>query len=552
MQASSPLSLPDPEDSVEEGEEFLRACEAPALEVPVQHVQAASTATPVAETPASPAATSRLDALVQVIRAVTATAEEGADIEIAARACLDRLCAYLGWPVGHLYLVSETDPGALVSSRVWHLDDPDRFAAFRSATEAAPCSAGPDLPARVLASARATWVTHLIAEPDFARAEPADQAGLRGAFAMPIVIGAEAVGVLELFGEQPAVPDGSLTDLAPSIGAQLGRAVARRRSQNLANGNGSHPSTSAPASRAPAAEQPPADAAWSWNLRTGSVAFSPEWAAMAGCAEMAPRLSEWLSRLHPDDAADVCAALEAHISGHTPELDVSYRLCHAEGSYRRMRTRAHAVRDAAGRAFRVSGVQTDLSVESSDEGRPRERRGDSRRLGEEQAGLADRNLLIDRLTGAMARAGRRGGGSLAVLAVSLDRWERLNERLGHAAGERMLVTAARRIGAGMRAGDTVARMNGDGFAVLLEDVESPAEAVAVAERIHRELAQPIEVAGSPAVLTASIGIVLSSADYERPEDLLRDAVTAMRHAREMGGACQELFTPAMRAGANRG
>jgi diguanylate cyclase (GGDEF)-like protein len=268
---------------------------------------------------------------------------------------------------------------------------------------------------------------------------------------------------------------------------------------------------------------------------------------MVGSLEIAPRLSEWISRIHADDAAGVCSALEAHISGNTPELEVEYRLRHSDGSYRKMRTHARAVRDAAGRAFRVSGVQTDLSVEPGEDAPRREKRG-RKGSGDEETTLVDRGTLIDRLAGAMARAGRRGGSTLAVLAVSLDRWERINERLGLEAGERMLLTAARRIAAGMRAGDTVARLNGDGFAVLLEEVESPNEAIAVAERIHRDLEQPFDLAGSPAVATASIGIALGSPDYEQPEDLVKDATAALRVARNQGGACHEIFKPSMRDG----
>jgi diguanylate cyclase (GGDEF)-like protein len=269
---------------------------------------------------------------------------------------------------------------------------------------------------------------------------------------------------------------------------------------------------------------------------------------MIGSPTVTPRLSEWISRIHPDDAAGFCSALEAHISGNTHELDVEYRLHHSDGSYRKMRTHARAVRDAAGRAFRVSGIQTDVSMEPAEDPSWREKRNGRKAPGDEAIGVVDRPLLVDRLAGAMARAGRRGGSSLAVLAVSLDRWERINERLGEEAGERMLLTAARRIAAGMRAGDTVARLNGDGFAVLLEEIENPHEAMAVAERIHRDLEEPFDLAGRPAVATASIGIVLGCPEYDRPEELLKDATTALRVARNQGGACHEIFKPSMRDG----
>ena len=156
-------------------------------------------------------------------------------------------------------------------------------------------------------------------------------------------------------------------------------------------------------------------------------------------------------------------------------------------------------------------------------------------------GLPNRILFMERLRLAHARAQRRSGHLFAVLFLDLDRFKLVNDSLGHAIGDLLLVRAARRITACLRDEDIVARLGGDEFAVLIEDLKEPVDAERFALRLHEQLAQPYHLEGREIVSTVSSGVALNTIDYSRPEDLLRDADTAMYQAKAAGKGHYEMF-----------
>jgi diguanylate cyclase (GGDEF)-like protein len=161
-------------------------------------------------------------------------------------------------------------------------------------------------------------------------------------------------------------------------------------------------------------------------------------------------------------------------------------------------------------------------------------------------GLPNRALFMDRLSHGLTRARRRHE-HLAVLFLDLDRFKVINDTLGHAVGDQMLVEVSKRLGGSVRPGDTVARLGGDEFGFLLEDVADAETAEAVALRIEAELDKPLPFEGREIFITASIGISLSSARIGMPEEMLRDADLAMYHAKAKGKARHELFDISMSA-----
>jgi len=148
--------------------------------------------------------------------------------------------------------------------------------------------------------------------------------------------------------------------------------------------------------------------------------------------------------------------------------------------------------------------------------------------------LPNRTLFMDRLESALARAERRGG-RVAVMFLDLDNFKEINDRMGHAIGDRLLVAAAQRLSQGLRAEDTIARLGGDEFVILLEEVASEEEAAAVAERIAGHLRAPLEVDGQQFLVTTSLGIAISEPGAT-PDVMLRCADIAMYQAKHSGKA----------------
>ncbi|HEX3128434.1 MAG TPA: EAL domain-containing protein [Thermoanaerobaculia bacterium] len=156
-------------------------------------------------------------------------------------------------------------------------------------------------------------------------------------------------------------------------------------------------------------------------------------------------------------------------------------------------------------------------------------------------GLANRTLFLDRLGLSLARSKRREDFLFAVLFLDFDRFKLINDSLGHLYGDHALVAIARRLEGCVRAGDTVARLGGDEFAILLDDVRCQADVETITQHMENRLAAPFQVDGNEIFVSASIGIAFGSLGYSKPEEILRDADTAMYRAKALGRARHEVF-----------
>jgi diguanylate cyclase (GGDEF)-like protein/PAS domain S-box-containing protein len=163
-------------------------------------------------------------------------------------------------------------------------------------------------------------------------------------------------------------------------------------------------------------------------------------------------------------------------------------------------------------------------------------------------GLPNRRLLNDRLAELVKRT-HRSHDCVAVMFIDLDRFKEVNDTLGHEAGDRLLVEAARRIVACLRESDTVARQGGDEFTVLLPGMAERAPIERIAEDIIQSLCQPFQLGNDVAYVSASIGITLCPADATTPADILKNADQAMYHAKEAGRNRFSYFSPSMQANA---
>jgi diguanylate cyclase (GGDEF)-like protein len=159
--------------------------------------------------------------------------------------------------------------------------------------------------------------------------------------------------------------------------------------------------------------------------------------------------------------------------------------------------------------------------------------------------LPNRTLLTENLRFVIERAKNHEDYQFAVLFLDLDRFKNVNDSLGHSIGDQLLIAMARRLESCIREGDIVARLGGDEFAILLDGIPHANEAKNMAGRIQERLASPFNLSGHEVFTTTSIGIALSSTGYDHPENILRDADTAMYRAKAQGKACYEVFDKGM-------
>jgi diguanylate cyclase (GGDEF)-like protein/PAS domain S-box-containing protein len=281
------------------------------------------------------------------------------------------------------------------------------------------------------------------------------------------------------------------------------------------------------------------DGLWDWDLKSNRIYFSPRWLDMAGFTSDA-RFDDpdaWFALVHPEDLNRFKKNINDHLEGLTAHLRYVYRLQHKEGGYRWMLCRGRAVFDSEGHAYRMAGSQTDITRQKESE---EQLRHDM--LHDNLTGLPNQALFQDRLSTVFRVHERHPDTGFALLFVDMDDFKIINDSLGHVQGDRLLVKVARRLRSSIRDDDTVARMGGDEFALILSNTSDAAGAMRAAKRILESLERPFGLEGQEVFISTSIGIALATKNYRRPEELLRDADTAMYRAKSAGKNRFALFS----------
>jgi diguanylate cyclase (GGDEF)-like protein/PAS domain S-box-containing protein len=284
------------------------------------------------------------------------------------------------------------------------------------------------------------------------------------------------------------------------------------------------------------------DGLWDWNLVTNEVYWSTRWKAMLGYqeSEIGASPDEWLGRVHQEDIDRVRAALTAHLADGSDHYESEHRILHRNGTFRWVHCRGAAVRDSAGSATRLAGSLTDIT---------------DAKLADALTGLPNRFLFLDLLERAINRTKRRSDSVFALLVLGLDRFKAVNDSLGPLTADRLLVAVARRLQSSLRSTDaitstelgfTLARLSGDEFNVLLDDISDASDAIRVALRLRQALQEPFQVDGYQLFMSATVGVAVSTTGYDRPEEVLRDAAIALHRAKAGGTTPCEIFDPAMR------
>jgi diguanylate cyclase (GGDEF)-like protein/PAS domain S-box-containing protein len=289
------------------------------------------------------------------------------------------------------------------------------------------------------------------------------------------------------------------------------------------------------------------DGLWDWDITTDRMYFSPRWKEILGYSgtEIGDGSQEWFSRIHPSDLEHVKEELALHLKDPTHHFESEHRVQHKDGNYRWVLSRGMAIGDRDAAPHRMSGSLSDIS-----ERKAAEQKLQHNAFHDILTDLPNRALFLDRLLHALEIRKRREEYLFAVLFLDIDRFKMINDSLGHLIGDQLLIKIAQRLQTCLRPADTIARLGGDEFAVILEDVTDLKDVTIVTERIHEALKTPfvlkLDMGAEHEVITSSsIGIAMSTGDYEKPDDLLRDADTAMYRAKAQGPSRSAVFDQAM-------
>ncbi|NDI84771.1 GGDEF and EAL domain-containing protein [Undibacterium crateris] len=282
------------------------------------------------------------------------------------------------------------------------------------------------------------------------------------------------------------------------------------------------------------------------NVKTGTAIVNDDYALMLGypLEQFSENRQNWLRRLHPEDLAPSERAFRDYINGKAQEYRAEFRQKHANGSWVWILSVGALVEwDDQGNPLRMLGTVLDITA-----------RKQSEAIIWQQAnidpltGLPNRRMFYDRLEQNLRQSKRRNS-LLAVLFIDLDFFKEVNDTLGHATGDSLLVEAAKRLRLCVRETDTVARLGGDEFTVSLPDQSDTVQVEQIARKIIEQLASPFHVAGEEIYLSASIGITLYPRDADNLADLIKHADQAMYAAKAAGRNRFSYFTPNLQTAA---
>ena len=455
----------------------------------------------------------------RVEHAITQVLADAADADSAALRILEVICLHEEWEAG-LFWTLDRESQRLRCTNIWR-QPPTTVSEFDRISRTRSFGVGVGLPGRVWASDAPSWLADVPRDPAFPRLEAAFDEGLRGAFACPVTVSGDLLGVLEFFYRRTIRrPDADFLQMFITIGAEVGQFLTRKRvEQDVAESE----------ARKAGILEAVLDCIITIDHRGRIVEFNP-----AAERTFRYRRTEVIGR----EMAQLI-------------IPPALRSAHREGLARYL---AAGTGGAIDRRFETTAMRadgTEFPVELSlvripSSGPPmftgflrditvQKRMLEQLSFRAAHDGLTqslNRTAFMDRLRIAVNRAGDAEP-SIAVLFADIDQFKAINDRYGHAVGDQLLVAVAGRLHGCVRPTDTVARLGGDEFAILIEDVTTHAEVATVAERITHALSSPFNLDGITVSATASLGIAFGTSS-NLPEDLLHAADLEMYRAKGTG------------------
>lgn len=286
------------------------------------------------------------------------------------------------------------------------------------------------------------------------------------------------------------------------------------------------------------------DIVWDWDVLRDRVVTRPDVSDPLGLApgSLNGAARNWLPALHPDDRDTFRTTLDVVLEHRRGRIQQSFRLRGADGHYHWYSLRARPVIGSDGEIIRCVGTLVDVT-----EQKKAEERLLHDAIHDNLTGLPNRELFLNRLEGVVSIAKSTESVRPSVFAIDIDRFKQVNVGLGLSAGDTILLTIARRLHRLLKPNDTLSRVAGDQFALMLLSEQDPTRIAAVADAIKHAVSAPITFAKREIVLTASIGLISWTSTQNSAEDMLKDAELAMHQAKRFGGDRVEPFRPAFRS-----
>jgi len=287
------------------------------------------------------------------------------------------------------------------------------------------------------------------------------------------------------------------------------------------------------------------DIVFDWDVVSDRIYVSPEVEQQLGLrrGSLEGPAAAWLDLIHPFDRDRYRASLDAVIEQRRGRIAQDFHLRAGTGAHHWFRLKARPVIGSDGEVIRIVGTLSDVT-----DSKTAEERLLHDAVHDNLTSLPNRQLFYDRLEAALIYASQNDDIRPTVLVIDLDKFKQINDAVGHSAGDSILLTLSRRLGRLLKPQDTLARITGDEFALILLSEREPDRIIAFADMIRRAINTPITYAEREIFLTASVGLALHDPQIaSRREEVLKNAEIAMVHAKRQGGDRIEVFRPTMRS-----
>ena len=285
------------------------------------------------------------------------------------------------------------------------------------------------------------------------------------------------------------------------------------------------------------------DTVWDWDVARDRVVTTPDLSGKLGLSAgtMHGPVRNWLPRLHPDDRDRFKATLDVLLEHRRGRLSHEFRIRAEDGHFHWLQIRARPVLGSNGEIIRCVGTIVDITEQKNSVERLLQ---DA--MHDNLTGLPNRQVFLDRLLSVLTLASTNPNVRPTVLAIDIDRYKQVNDALGIAAGDNILIALTRRLRRLLRPQDTLARLSGDQFGLILVSEPDPAKVADFADAVSQAIMVPINFANREIILTASIGLASWVDRQENSTELLSDAELAMYRAKRGGGNRVEPFRPIFR------